>query len=47
MPNITLPDGKKLNFEKSITGTEVAEKISKLLIKIVLLKYLQLKILRV
>ena len=29
MPNITLPDGKKLNFEKSITGTEVAEKISK------------------
>ena len=29
MPNITLPDGKKLSFEKSITGTEVAEKISK------------------
>ena len=29
MPNITLPNGKKLNFEKSITGTEVAEKISK------------------
>ena len=33
MPNITLPDGKKLNFEKSITGTEVAEKISKSLAK--------------
>ena len=33
MPNITLPDGKKLNFEKSITGTEVAEKISKSLSK--------------
>ena len=29
MPNITLPDGKKLNFDNSITGTEVAEKISK------------------
>ena len=29
MLNITLPDGKKLNFEKSVTGTEVAEKISK------------------
>ncbi len=29
MPNITLPDGKKLNFEKSVTGKEVAEKISK------------------
>ncbi len=28
MPNITLPDGKKLKFEKSITGSEVAEKIS-------------------
>ena len=29
MPNITLPDGKKLNFDKSISGFEVAEKISK------------------
>ena len=29
MPNITLPDGKKLNFEKKVTGLEVAEKISK------------------
>ena len=29
MPNITLPDGKKINFEKSISGFEVAEKISK------------------
>ena len=33
MPNITLPDGKKLNFEKSVTGSEVAEKISKSLSK--------------
>ncbi len=29
MPNITLSDGKQLNFEKSVTGSEVAEKISK------------------
>ena len=28
MPDITLPDGKKINFEKSISGFEVAEKIS-------------------
>ena len=33
MPNITLPDGKKLNFEKSVTGSEVAKKISKSLAK--------------
>ncbi len=33
MLNITLPDGKKLNFEKSVTGLEVAEKISKSLAK--------------
>ena len=33
MPNITLTDGKKLNFEKSVTGSEVAEKISKSLAK--------------
>ena len=33
MPNITLPDGKKLNFEKSVTGSEVVEKISKSLAK--------------
>ena len=33
MPNITLPDGKKLNFDKSVTGSEVAEKISKSLAK--------------
>ena len=33
MPNITLPDGKELNFEKSVTGSEVAEKISKSLAK--------------
>ena len=33
MPNITLPDGKKLNFDKSVTGSEVVEKISKSLAK--------------
>ncbi len=37
MPNITLPDGKKINFEKSISGSEVAEKISKSLSKQALL----------
>ncbi len=37
MPNITLPDGKKINFEKSISGFEVAEKISKSLSKKALL----------
>ena len=37
MPNITLPDGKKINFEKSISGFEVAEKISKSLSKQALL----------
>ena len=33
MLNITLPDGKKLNFKQKITGLEVAEKISKSLAK--------------
>ncbi len=33
MPNITLPDGKKLNFPKEVTGLEIAEKISKSLSK--------------
>ena len=33
MPNITLPDGKKLKFENKTTGLEVAEKISKSLSK--------------
>ena len=33
MPNITLPDGKKLKFEKSVTGSQVAEKIRKSLAK--------------
>ena len=33
MPNITLPDGKKLDFAESITGLKIAEKISKSLIK--------------
>ena len=33
MPNITLPDGKKLNFKNKPNGLEIAEKISKSLIK--------------
>ena len=33
MTNITLPDGKKIKFDKPVTGTEVAEKISKSLAK--------------
>ncbi len=33
MPNITLPDGKKIKFDKPVTGSEVAEKISKSLAK--------------
>ena len=33
MPNITLPDGKKLSFKSNVTGFEVAEKISKSLSK--------------
>ena len=33
MPNITLPDGKKLNFKNKTNGLEIAEKISKSLIK--------------
>ena len=37
MLNITLPDGNKLNFEKKVTGLEVAEKISKSLSKNALL----------
>ncbi len=37
MLNITLPDGNKLNFEKKVTGLEVAEKISKSLLKNALL----------
>ena len=28
MPNIKLPDGKKIEFSKSITGLEIAKKIS-------------------
>ena len=27
MPNIKLPDGKKIQFTKSISGLEIAEKI--------------------
>ena len=37
MLNITLPDGKKLNFDKKVTGLQVAEKISKSLSKNALL----------
>ena len=33
MPNITLPDGKKIDFKDSITGLNIAEKISKSLMK--------------
>ncbi len=33
MPNIKLPDGKEINFEKPITGLDIAEKISKSLSK--------------
>ena len=33
MPDITLPDGKKLTFKNKVTGLEVAEKISKSLSK--------------
>ena len=33
MPNIKLPDGKKLSFDKEITGIQVAEKISKSFLK--------------
>ena len=33
MPSITLQDGKKLNFKNEITGSEIAEKISKSLSK--------------
>ena len=33
MPIITLPDGNSLAFPKSVTGLEIAEKISKSLAK--------------
>ena len=33
MPIITLPDGKNLDFSKAVTGLEIAEKISKSLVK--------------
>ena len=33
MPNIKLPDGNSLNFDKKVTGFQVAEKISKSLSK--------------
>jgi len=33
MPNIKLPDGKEIKFDKPITGSDIAEKISKSLAK--------------
>ena len=33
MPNITLPDGKKLAFKEKVSGVKIAEKISKSLAK--------------
>ena len=33
MPNIKLPDGKKISFSKTISGIEIANKISKSLAK--------------
>ena len=33
MPEIKLPDGKKLTFEKKVSGIQIAEKISKSLAK--------------
>ena len=33
MPNIKLPDGKEIKFDKPITGLDIAEKISKSLAK--------------
>ena len=33
MPNITLPDGKKIKFDKKVSGIEISEKISKSLSK--------------
>ena len=33
MPNIKLPDGNSISFEKKVTGLQIAEKISKSLSK--------------
>ena len=33
MPDITLPDGKSINFKSSVNGIQIAEKISKSLAK--------------
>ena len=33
MPIITLPDGKNIDFPKEVTGLDIAEKISKSLLK--------------
>ena len=43
MPNITLPDGKKIDFKDSITGLKIAEKISKSLMKQALIIKSELK----
>ncbi len=37
MPAIILPDGNKINFKKNISGIEIAEKISKSLLKAALI----------
>ena len=37
MPNIELPDGKKLKFKEKVSGAKVAESISKSLAKEALL----------
>ena len=41
MPNITLPDGKNLNFNKEVNGIEIAKKISKSLEKQALIQKLK------
>ena len=33
MPNIKLPDGNSINFAKTVTGLQIAEKISKSILK--------------
>ena len=33
MPIVTLPDGKNIEFPKEVTGLDIAEKISKSLLK--------------
>ena len=40
MPNIKLPDGKKIPFSKKIDGFEIANKISKSLAKDLLILFI-------